>query len=64
MIESSIMKKKRIEMIEAFSRLSPGERSAEAETRLDESLERMANIHHITTGEAYEKLVENRNRLR
>jgi len=37
---SDIMKKKWIEMIEAFLKLTPEERSAEAEKRLEEILER------------------------
>jgi len=36
------MKKKWLEMIEAFLKLTPQERSAEAEKRLDKTLERMS----------------------
>ena len=60
---SNIMKKKWIEMIEAFLKLTPEERSTEAEKRLDESLERMAQIHGISPEEAYEKLIKNSYRL-
>ncbi len=47
-------------MIDAFLELAPEERVAEAEKRLDETLERMARIHNISPEEAYEKLVGNR----
>ena len=50
-------------MIEAFLELTPEERSAEAEQRLDETLERMAQIYDISQEEAYEKLIENSDRL-
>ena len=56
------MERKWLEMIEAFLRLTPEERAAEAEKRLDETLERMAQIYNISQGEAYAKLVENRDR--
>jgi len=46
-------------MIEAFLELTPEERAAEAEKRLDETLERMAAIHNISPEEAYEKLIRN-----
>lgn len=52
-----------MEMIEAFLKLSPEERAAEAEKRLDEILERMARIHNISQEEAYEKLIRNRNEM-
>lgn len=60
---SNIMKKRWIEMIEAFLKLTPEERSTEAEKRLDETLERMAQMYGISPEEAYEKLIENSNRL-
>ena len=60
---SDIMKKKWIEMIEAFLKLTPEQRSAEAEKRLDETLERMAQMYNISPEEAYEKLIENSYRL-
>ena len=53
------MEKKWLEMIEAFLELTPEERVAEAEKRLDETLERMARIHNISPEEAYEKLIRN-----
>ncbi len=56
---SDLMEKKWIEMIEAFLKLTPEERAAEAEKRLDETLERMARIHNISPEEAYEKLIRN-----
>ena len=59
----NIMEKEWIDMIQAFLRLQPQQRSAEAEKRLDEILKRMAEVNHITVGEAYAKLVENRNRM-
>ena len=57
--------KKWIEMIEAFLKLTPEERSSEAEKRLDETLERMAQMYmySISPDEAYEKLIENSDRL-
>jgi hypothetical protein len=60
---SDIMKKKWLEMIEAFLKLTPEQRSAEAEKRLDESLERMAQIYDISPEEAYEKLIKNSHRM-
>ena len=57
------MKKKWLEMIEAFLKLSPQERSAEAEKRLDETLERMSELYNISPEEAYEKLVKNSYRI-
>jgi hypothetical protein len=45
--------KKWLEMIEAFLELTPEERVAEAEKRLDKTLERMACIHNISPEEAY-----------
>ena len=56
---SDLMQKKWLEMIEAFLELTPQERAAEAEKRLDDTLERMARIHNITPEEAYEKLIRN-----
>ena len=50
-------------MIEAFLKLTLEERSAEAERRLDETLERMAQMYNISPEEAYEKLIENRYKL-
>ncbi|RLC07500.1 MAG: hypothetical protein DRI57_25875 [Deltaproteobacteria bacterium] len=60
---SYLMEEKWLEMIRAFMKLSPEERSAEAERRLDETLERMAQIYNISPGEAYEKLIRNRDRM-
>lgn len=56
---SDLMENKWLEMIEAFLELTPEERVAEAEKRLDEALERMARIHNISPEEAYEKLIRN-----
>ena len=56
---SDVMGKKWLEMIEAFLELTPEERVAEAEKRLDETLERMARIYNISPEEAYEKLIRN-----
>ena len=50
-------------MIEAFLKLTPEERSAEAERRLDETLERMAQMYNISPEEAFEKLIENHYKL-
>ncbi len=60
---SDILKRKWIEMIEAFLKLTPEQRSAEAEKRLDESLERMAQMYDISPEEAYEKLIKNSHRM-
>ena len=60
---SHLMEKKWFEMIEAFLKLSPEQRSAEAEKRLDETLERMSQIYNISPEEAYEKLIKNRYRM-
>ncbi|MEA1947156.1 MAG: hypothetical protein U9N83_07610 [Thermodesulfobacteriota bacterium] len=60
---SHLMEKKWLEMIEAFLKLTPQERSAEAEKRLDESLERMAQMYNISPEEAYEKLITNSYRM-
>jgi hypothetical protein len=60
---SHLMKKKWIEMIEAFLKLTPQERSAEAERRLDETLERMAQMYNISPEDAYEKLIKNSYRM-
>ncbi len=60
---TNLMEKKWLEMIEAFLQLTPEERSAEAERRLDETLERMAQMYNISPEEAYEKLIENRYKL-
>jgi len=57
------MKKKWFEMIEAFLKLTPQERSAEAEKRLDETLERMSQMYNISPEEAYEKLIKNSHRM-
>ncbi len=58
-----LMEKKWLEMIEAFLKLSPEERSAEAERRLDETLERMAQLYNISTSEAYGMLIKNRDKM-
>ncbi len=60
---SYLMEKKWLEMIEAFLKLTPQQRSAEAEKRLDESLERMAKLFDISPGEAYEKLIKNSHKM-
>ncbi len=60
---TNLMEKKWLEMIEAFLKLTPEERSAEAERRLDETLERMAQMYDISPEEAYEKLIKNRYKL-
>ena len=60
---SGLMEKRWLEMIEAFLELTPEERVAEAEKRLDETLERMARIHNISPEEAYEKLIGNRHKV-
>jgi hypothetical protein len=57
------MEKKWLEMIEAFLKLTPQERSAEAEKRLDETLERMSELYNILPEEAYEKLIKNSYRM-
>jgi hypothetical protein len=63
LVMSHLMEKKWLEMIEAFLKLSPEQRSAEAEKRLDETLERMSQIYNISPEEAYEKLIKNRYRM-
>jgi len=50
-------------MIEAFLKLTPEERSAKAEKRLDESLKRMAQMYDISPEEAYEKLIKNSHKM-
>ncbi|MBW2614750.1 MAG: hypothetical protein JRD02_01050 [Deltaproteobacteria bacterium] len=60
---SDLMEKKWHEMINAFLKLTPQERSAESEKRLDETLERMAQMYNISPEDAYEKLIENNNRI-
>jgi hypothetical protein len=50
-------------MIEAFLKLTPQERSAEAEKRLDEILERMAQLYDISPEEAYEKIIKNSHKM-
>ncbi len=60
---SQLMEKKRLEMIEAFLKLTPEERVAESEKRFDEILAKMAQLYNISPGEAYEKLIENRNKM-
>ena len=59
---SQLMEKKWLEMIEAFLKLTPEERVAESERRFDEILEKMAQLYSISPGEAYEKLIGNRNK--
>ncbi len=58
-----VMKKKWLEMIEAFLKLSPEERASEAEKRLDETLQRMAELYNISPEEAYGKLIKNSHRM-
>jgi hypothetical protein len=60
---SHLMEKKWLEMIEAFLKLTPRERSAEAEKRLDKTLERMSQMYNISPEEAYEKLIKNSHRM-
>jgi len=60
---NDVMEDKWLEMIRAFLELTPEERAAEAERRLDETLERMAEMYRITPEEAYAKLVRNRARM-
>lgn len=60
---SHLMEKEWLEMIEAFLKLTPQERSAEAEKRLDETLERMSQMYNISPEEAYEKLIKNSHRM-
>jgi len=49
------MEKKRIEMIEAFLKLTMEERGAESEKRFDEVLEKMAQLYNISQ----ERLMKN-----
>ncbi len=58
-----IMESEWMEMIKAFLKLTPEERAEEAEKRLDQSLQRMAEMHGITPGDAYAMLVKNRDRM-
>ena len=60
---SDLMEKKWLEMIEAFLELTPEERAAEAEKRLDGTLERMATIYNISPEEAYGKLIRNSHKV-
>jgi len=60
---SHLMEKEWHEMIEAFLKLTPDERVAEAERRLDETLERMAHMYKISPEDAYEKLIRNSYRM-
>ena len=53
-----LMKKKWLEMIDAFLKLTPRERSAEAEKRLDESLERMAQLYDISRNKHMKSLLK------
>ena len=59
----NVLDEKWNEMIKAFLKLTPEQRSAEAEKRLEETLERMSEIYNIPSGEAYEKLIKNRDRI-
>jgi len=63
MAMSDLFDKEWKEMIHAFLKLTPEQRSAEAEQRLDETLERMSKVYNILPGEAYEKLIKNRDRI-
>ena len=56
---SHLMEKKWLEMVEAFLKLTPEQRAAEAEKRLDETLERMSQMYNISPEETYEKLIKN-----
>jgi len=60
---SRLMEQKKIEMIEAFLKLTPEERTAEAEKRLDETLDMMARMYGISPEDAYGKLLENSDRM-
>ena len=60
---SHLMEKKWLEMVEAFLKLSPEQRAAEAEKRLDETLERMSQMYNISPEEAYAKLIKNSYRM-
>ena len=60
---SHLMETKWLEMIEAFLKLTPQKRSAEAEKCLDETLERMSQIYDISLEEAYEKLIKNSHKM-
>ena len=60
---SYLMERKWLEMIEAFLKLTPEQRSVEAEKRLDETLERMSQMYNISPEEAYEKLIKNSYRM-
>ena len=53
----------RLNMLKAFSRLTPEERHAAAETHLDHVLQRIAEKDGISPGEVYARLVANRNKL-
>ena len=57
------MEKKWFETVEAFLKLSPEQRAAEAEKRLDEILERMSQMYNISPEEAYAKLIKNSYRM-
>jgi len=52
---SHLMERKWHEMIQAFLKLTPEERVAGAERRLNETLERMAKMYKISPEDAYEK---------
>ncbi len=60
---SHIMEKKWLEMINAYLELTPEQRALEAERRLDETLQRLAQRHGISVEEAYEKLIKNSHRM-
>jgi len=48
---------------EVFLKLTPEQRAAKAEKRLDETLERVAGIHHISAEQGYERLIRNRHEV-
>jgi len=60
---SHLMEKKWLEVVETFLKLSPEQRSAQAEKPIDETLERMSQIYNISPEEAYAKLVKNSYRM-
>lgn len=59
----TIRERDQLEMLRAFQKLSPEERYQACEKVLDEVLEEMAKLYQITPGQAYERLVANRDRL-
>ncbi len=58
----TIREQDRLDMLRAFQKLTPEERHRVAEERLDEILQSMAELYGITPGQAYERLITNRDR--